>query len=107
MFVFVFCFETFYEECQMINVTNCKAGELVIQAPQGEIDKLLAEVDAPGVTVRRLGDQSNIKKPVPLGIPTMNFRRDTARSEKPVQGTVQNRRSDGKPTPLGVPSMRF
>ena len=46
------------------------------------------------------------KKPVPLGIPTMNFRREPARSEK-IQAAVQNKRTGAKPEPLGIPRLVF
>src|SRR4051812_37374070 len=90
-------------------VSNCRSGELVIQAPQCEIEKFVAEASSwPGVVVQRQGESSNnnIKKPTPLGIPVMNFDREPVGSEKP-KAVVQTRRSDGRPQPLGIPVMVF
>src|SRR3954469_1513850 len=101
----------------MRTVTNTRSGELVISAPQRDIDEFLVEAEkdgscdvqrlAAGCTCGGTGVTTNgMKKPEPLGIPTMDFHREQAASEKPV-AAVRNRRTDGKPEPLGIPVMVF
>ena len=94
----------------MFTVTNCKSGELVIQAPQCEIEKFVAEAESAGLAVRRKGNPSQSSttnsnlKPAPLGIPVMNFRKPEEKAQAPreeVANTV------GRPKPLGIPTMKF
>jgi hypothetical protein len=101
----------------MRTVTNSRSGELVISAPQREIDEFLVEAEKDGsCNVQRLAagctcggtglTTNGINKPKPLGIPTMNFRREEKTVEaKPVTNRVG---VPARPTRgLGIPVMRF
>lgn len=79
-----------------IRVSNCSNGELVLHAPQCELDKFVAQIEAAGGKVERPA-----KRPAP--IPQTIYNWDNAdNNEKSVAAFAQAvaRSTNGKPTPI-------
>lgn len=85
----------------MTSIKNCRNGQLVIEAPQNQIDAFLNHARGAGIHVAR----SATNKPEPMDIPDWDF----PPLVKVASGADQNgrvrvlnepQRTDGKPVPL-------
>jgi hypothetical protein len=102
----------------MLSVTNCRCGELTIEAPQHEIDAFLKHARNAGIDV-----QQGVTKPPPLGVPEMDFPPLRKVEEAPTWHTIEQRsgedkngrvmvhnlptRADGKPEPMPVYNVEY
>src|ERR1044072_547339 len=82
-----------------IHVTNCREGELLIQGPQCEIDKLLAVLNsAHGVTV-----QQPPKKPEPMPDTAWNWTENNSMHSHASQFASAAALSSGERKPSPIP----
>lgn len=83
-----------------MNISNCRSGELTIEAPQHEIDNFLSGVKGRGIRITR----SATNKPTPLGIPKMDFpplrKVESGEAQDDRVRILNVPRADGKPEPL-------